>query len=491
MNAKTYLWCPECGRLTEAEFKRGALGSRIRCKKCGHTEKPGRGMGHKRCPDCAGEIHAPARLIASIPCPCAAREAKTYACCPECGVVAPVKITGHLLGKRGECGRCGAKMEMNMNNTAVCPDCGSTLFGQRRKASALVCPCEKIDFMEDRETFPPPVSPPPPLRCSCGGWLSSAGADTLCPVCGKVYSPAEISAMEYFRRHGHSTSPITLAWDSIAEPDHIIYIHPHGGCVPPKSVLLVEENQLAIYRTAGRYHVAQPGGPYTVFSDTRTEQERIEAAYTEITGEDILLQLDTRIIFFDSRYHEQRCRLQCALPEDKWQFSPEIVYELRITDPLALMTHALNLGDRANELALLQICRDWVERAIRSVMSERIHARFPEWAAGESAAHAETCLRAALPDVDCTADINRLLSSQGRGVAIRNLSVEWQNSLRPQSDSPAAACCPHCGGGIPGTGADVDCPHCGRTAQWCPSCAGYRPLDPRRICPTCGRKRYF
>ena len=503
MNRKIYVWCPECARLTPANGTPGRFGGmKLSCSSCGTVIRQTRGHAAKRCPDCHSTIHAPLELLSHIPCPCKAPDPKTYAYCGKCGHVAPVTVTRTLLAQRGVCGHCGAKMTLNADNITVCADCGSTIYGQECKSSALFCPCDGMDFMEHAPEFSPQPSPMPAarpaetaedLRCACGGLLVSRDDAHTCPVCGRSYCADEIRTMTYLATHSHASAPITIAWDTLSAPNRLLYVHPHSGAVPPKSLLIVEENQQAIYRTAGRYNII-PAGHYPIFTDTRTAQERIAAAYSEITDNTILLQLDTRIIFFDNRFHEQQycAKHPIRLTDNAGALLPRATYELQICDPSALMTHALNFSN--DDSVLMDICRRWAGRAIGCVMEERLRTALSDdflFSAGDPDAQVEAFARRALPADECEAQINRMLSAQCRGVQIRNLTFEGFTCLAESGVPPAkVARCAHCGDPIPDSGEPQLCPHCGRQNRRCDVCGDYRIFDPRRVCTSCGCKDY-
>ena len=271
----------------------------------------------------------------------------------------------------------------------------------------------------------------------------------------------------------------------------LMYIHPQGGDIPQGSLLLVDADQVALYRTGGNWYAFGPG-KHAAFGDDFTTEELIRAAYEADPGEDLPGRVDTALAFFSTRV----CAMETGPAEPEalggsglyWQGRLRLRWH--ICDPLAVIS-AAGAGQAAEVPRFEETIGETVLPAMRAELARRFPDRFLEGAGTEEV---EEILRREFERnggygavVDAA---NRKLEESGEGVGVIRLEADWHGALLSAKDwdrwKDEHVRCPACGEWIRTPASDVRCARCHARLHLCPA-AGKLLHVAGNCCPVCYR----
>ncbi|MBQ8150334.1 MAG: hypothetical protein IJ041_07430 [Clostridia bacterium] len=336
-----------------------------------------------------------------------------YMYCSKCKLVRKGVESG-----RNEliCTECGNRLRIKNMAPRICADCDSHLYAPDEMLDALVFPCkaehraqvmkqaeertkaEKIEgqfwaqpsneadaerlaaeaeALEIRRAAEAAAArlaadkaANPDLKCpNCQATLRYIdGRYENCPLCSFVPDEKWVTAEQYLNKKGHAPIVIRHEFGS----DEFVFVHPTGRHMPAGSGIVVEQNQVAAYRAAGQYiYLAEPR-LYPVSLDDRTEAERLMAIAKGEQGE-IMLKMDTKIIFFDQRWKLVKMKPAIRLIGSDWTVIPQVEFLMQITDVSQLLTVAIDMSDDA---ALAAYLEHVVGNVVEDVLYSEVNAAF-------------------------------------------------------------------------------------------------------------------
>ncbi|MGN0779729.1 MAG: hypothetical protein ACI4MJ_11305 [Aristaeellaceae bacterium] len=324
-----------------------------------------------------------------------------------------------------------------------------------------------------------------------------------CRLCGFQPDDKYIARQRYFLEQKHE--PVIFAWDP--EPKDLLFVHPHAKHIPKDSLLVAGPNQVAVCQVNGQW-VPCPSGTYALSGDEPDPDiARIAQNLREGTQPTSLLQVETNIVFVDTRQHECAMMLTSTLPGSRWTVRLPLTVYLNIVPENVerLLGHALDLHDNAQLVQTLQSnAQLYMENGFAAALS-----RIP----AESLEEASSCedIRALIQPQyfqDAETRINKGLTATW---GLRIGRIDWWLWLSKLEvlDSVTAMPCPFplsvtvggekkydaikkCGGlhYLPkGTRKPSKCPKCGEIIRWCTTCSKYTTDFQRQfICDQCSRK---
>ena len=434
--------------------------------------------------------------------------------CPVCKQLCMAGTT--WFGKKIVCEQCGGIVDRKDELASwECPDCGRIIFGGKDIIDSLACPCgyrpAQPEPEPEPEPEPVPESEPEPepepelnLQCPvCGGGLKRWEGGARCAICFTIVPQQEIERMQAL---GASNRAITIAWNNAADSPQRIFVHPHSSQVPTESALIVGEHQLALYQAAGTYHPKGPG-THSIFWDELSESATLHALRPGEQNKEYPIQLNTKIIFFDTRQSDHRYTAQesISLYGTGYQFLPDVRYRLRIVNPRQIMGISLNRGIAAESADLEANIVRWAEEAIRAIITNLISQRFQKPLMGDpDPLHTVKNQLFDLFDqgnlyASLTEKINAFLIHGERGIELSGIDgITIDGALTAEIPDSQAAECPNCHTRVlrmrPGT--RFECPNCDTTMWYCTSagcgCMNFHPKNVfQRFCSTCGAAIYF
>ncbi len=403
-----------------------------------------------------------------------------YIYCQQCGSVQPSAAAsdGVIV-----CGACGSKQKMADLVSKRCPECGSELYAPPQALSAAVFPChpeagEKPDGQDEQNAQDGQDADGgyPPIPCEhCGETLvSSNGEYGACPACGRAPSPLYIYRQLYLR--GGPLQPIQIKWEP--GKNEMVSVHTRSDAIPPFSVLIVGENQKAVFCAGGATLWLASGKTYPLFDDPRTEDEIVQSIYRGNYLDDSLgYRINTKIIFFDLGSHSAPFVESVMLGGDVWAVRLPVDMDVQICAPETLLRADLDLAD--SEAATASLI-DQAKAAALHEITRRLQA-IPADRVKE--AQTEEDIRRILGDtVSQDADAIRqqanvsLIRRFGIQIAFLRLQLAAVSCVDTRRAKSVA--CPSCGT-VHWVRADhqgpTQCPACGVRLTWCFTCRKYTP----------------
>ena len=413
-------------------------------------------------------------------------------------------------GKKVVCEQCGEIVGKRDELASwECPDCGRTICGDEDIIDSLSCPCGYKPVQPEPEPEPEPDPEPEPepelqLQCPvCGGNLKRWEGGARCAICFTTVSQREIERMEAL---GAANKAITIAWNNAANSSQRIFVHPHSSNVPTESALVVGEHQLALYQAAGTYHLKKPG-THSIFWDELSEIATLHALRPGEQNKEYPIQLNTKIIFFDTRQSDHRytAKEPISLYGTGYKLLPDVRYRLRIVDPKQIMGISLNRGVAAESADLENNIVRWAEEAIGAVITNLISQRFQQSLAGDpDPLHTVKNQLFDLFDrgnffATLTGRINAFLAHGERGIELSGIDdIAIDGALTAEIPDSQADTCPNCNTRFlrmkPGW--RYECPNCDTIIWYCTNAGcGHKNSHPkedfRRFCVSCGAAIYF
>jgi len=329
-----------------------------------------------------------------------------YVFCPKCNRVRPGAVTrfDHVI-----CSECGTNMRRNSLNFETCPVCSNKLYFPKDQVEHIVFPCHP------------------------------QGNSTL-PEDYQTEIPGEVNITEDMTDPG---KPIQIKWDPM--PDDLLYIHQRSRSIPPYSVLIVREDQEAIYYASGSSVRLAGGNTYPLFDDPRTEEEIVAGIYQGLSAEDSLAyRLDTRIIFVDKRNHDLMVQMNSTLPGDIWKVTLPCDIAFQISEPENLLQNAGAIRDtKQTTEEIKQTVINAVEREIAVSLNRLSEDQIAEIKTKEELKQVLTAFFAE-EAIKISQRANQRLVGR-RGVRIAYLDLDCMNALCWNRATAYQAECPECG----------------------------------------------
>ena len=447
-----------------------------------------------------------------------------YLLCPGCNQVKPSAVTHN---ERIVCSECGVAVKIKQLCCKQCPDCGSLLYAPPAELEKAVFPCaqehlQKGEELRNRqeaaeaaieeqeagqaeaEASVPPQMPTdgeeaaasrpdendgyPPIPCEhCGNPLSAVhGEYGACAKCGQQSSPLYIFRQLY--ACGGPLQPIQIKWEPA--PNEMVYVHTRSDAIPPYSVLIVGENQAAIYCSGGASRLLT-AGTYALFYDSRTEDEIIQGIYHGNLMENSLdYRINTKIVFFDLR--SQRMAFQDYLRLGTWAVQLPVDMNVKICAPETLLRTDADFADgHAVSSDLMEQAKAAVLQEIREQVLSIPDDRMAE-------AKTEEDVRRILAEtMSGEADAVRQRASQQlirrSGIQIPYLRFGLAGTSCIDTRRAEAVECPSCKSSFwveAGRRSAVKCPSCGHSVSWCFTCRRFTASRPTahgtEECTICG-----
>lgn len=401
-----------------------------------------------------------------------------YLFCPDCGKVQPGAVTrfDHII-----CSQCGRKLNLRGLDYKLCPDCGNILYAPGDRIERLQFPCsaEHASRKENAVGSAPAEVHDERTRAAVNG-VSPADEKTDRE---DVLTAAESTPAAQTEEEGThaSQTPLQIKWDPA--PGDLIHIHPCSSAIPPYSVLIVRENQEAVYCAGGAMQTLSGGRTYPLFDDPRTEEEIIEGIYQNNSSKDSLdYRLDTKIIFV-SKYHDLLSKAHIALPGDTWEAELPCDIGFRVCETELLLRNPVNLRDEA------EFARTVTQSVEKAVVGE-INARFLD-ISEERAAEVKTegelkRLSVGLLQEETAAicqRVNQRLVPHW-GIRVSYLDMDFDNMLCRNIRNSVQEVCPYCGHKNwieKGSRKAYTCAECRTKLSWCIYCKRF--TKSRRLLP--------
>ncbi len=390
-----YMYCSKC-----KQVRKGVEGGRheLICTECGNRLRI-KNMAPRICAECDSHLYAPVELLDALVFPCKAEHRAQAMKQAE---------------ERAKAEKAGVQARAQQTNEAEAIEARRATEAARLAAEAEVAARQAADKAAH-----------PDLKCpTCQATLRYIdGQYESCPLCGFVPDEKWARAQKYLNQQGHAPVVIRHEFGS----SEFVFVHPIGGHMPAGSGIVVEQNQMAVYRAAGQYiHLVEPK-LYPVSLDDRTEEERLMAIAKGEQGE-IMLKMDTKIIFFDQRWKRVSMRPAVRLMGSGWTVIPEVSFLMQITDASALLAVAIDMSD---DSALADYLEHMVSRAVEDVLYGEINAAFgdSDAAATMNAASLELGLYRRMDDEtvqEITRQINQKLMRCG--VAVQQLALDTRRA---------------------------------------------------------------
>ena len=452
-----------------------------------------------------------------------------YLLCPECGSLLPATIS---TSARITCAKCGFETKIKKLCCKMCPDCQSLLYSLPAELEMAVFPCaakhaeekerrrrraeeerKAVDTaaaaspsepepVEPAEPAAPetgvdesPANPYPPIPCEiCGAMMKPKGSEyPVCPSCGSEPSRAYIHEQLY--KLGGPLAPLQIKW----HPEHqeMMHIDRNSAAIPPYSVVIVGEDQVALYKAGGSSIWLTGGNTYPLFDDLRTEDQIVEGIYRGNAMEDSLgYRIDTTIIFFDKRIQSTAFTASLTLPDGVWQVSLPVSVGVQLSEPETLMQNSLNLSDAET---MTRELIGYVQTAVSKEISQRL-LDIPDESMAEArkASDVRRLLRnaVALESAAIRQRVNlELVPRYGVQAAFLEVDVSAAELLNTEeSDRVACPVC-HAENWVPkGSKNSFSCRKCGSHLSWCITCGAYTTtrLTARHTkeCVKCGFEKF-
>ena len=317
----------------------------------------------------------------------------------------------------------------------------------------------------------------------CSGQIREQDGKYFCAQCGKEYPANSIGTA------GDGRKGVLIAWEDLDTND-LLYVHPQGGHIPPYSVLVVKQNQMALYRASGRYYLFEEG-IYPAFCEGRDEEQIARTAYESGNlNPEVPLQLDTALIFFSTRTMEFRAKREDAVPVGGTGFylAPDMTIQYRITDPQAVLEHLSPKEEpsgRFEELIAQIVAQKLVDHLagrftdqilFTATAKERLSVSLSQYFSGEAFGLMED-------------SVNRELGDMGEGIEVPYIRLDFHGCLYSAQEwegmRSSRAKCPCCEAYMDDLKADLSCPKCGAKIHWCRSAHRYMPVAGKSACPYC------
>lgn len=433
-----------------------------------------------------------------------------YLLCPACNQVKPAAVTHN---DRILCSECGTALKIRQLCCKQCPECGNLLYAPPVALEKAVFPCaqehlrekearrkqqeaveETLREMEARQleaeaqASPQPpadseeaaVSQPdgsdgyPPIPCEyCGQMISAVhGEYGACPACGRQPSPSHAFGQLY--ANGGPLKPIQIKWEPAM--NEMVCVHTRSDAIPPYSVLIVGENQAAIYCSGGASLSLSAGKTYALFDDPRTEEEIVEGIYRGNSMEDSLgYRINTKIVFFDLR--SQNAAFQASFRLRDWYVQLPVDMDIKICAPETLLRTNQNFSDGR---AVTEDLKAQAKAAVLQEINERVLAVSADRLAE---AQTEDDFRQILADTLIgEADAIRQQASlpliRRGGLQIPFLRFRLAEAACVDIRQAETVECPACSTVYwvrSGKRSAVKCPACGQSVSWCFTCRRFTP----------------
>lgn len=367
-----YLYCSKC-KLVRKGVESGR--HELVCTECGNRMRI-KNMAPRICAECDSRLYAPDELLDALVFPCKAEhraEALRQA------------------GERAEAGKAEQQANEKAEAERRAAEAASALreaqeAAARRTVQAAEEARQVVEVIRQAEALlqAEEKAANPDLKCpTCQATLRYVGGRyESCPLCGFEPDEKWVRAQQYLagqeEKQKHEYVPVVIRHEF--GNTEFVFVHPIGGHMPAGSGIVVEQNQMAVYRAAGQYiYLAQPK-LYPVSLDTRTEEERLLAIAKGEQGE-IMLKMDTKVIFFDQRWKRVSMKPAIRLPGSGWTVVPEVSFLMQVTDPGRLLEVAIDMAD---DHALATYLGDTVSRTVEDVLYGEINAAFGDAEAAAS-----------------------------------------------------------------------------------------------------------
>lgn len=361
-----YMYCSKC-KLVRKGVESGK--HELICTECGNRIRI-KNMAPRICADCDSRLYAPDELLDALVFPCKAdHRAEALR---QAGERAEAEKAEQQANEKAEAERRAAEAASALREAQETE--------ARRAAQAAEEARQVVEVIRQAEE----KAANPDLKCpTCQATLRYVGGRyESCPLCGFEPDDKWVRAEQYLagqdKKQKHEYVPVVIRHEF--GNTEFVFVHPIGSHMPAGSGIVVEENQMAVYRAAGQYiYLTQPK-LYPVSLDTRTEAERLLAIANGEQGE-IMLKLDTKIIFVDQRFKRVSMKPAIRLAGSGWTVAPEVSFLMRVTDPSRLLQVAIDMSD---DNALATYLGDMVSRAVEDVLYGEINAAFGDAEAAAS-----------------------------------------------------------------------------------------------------------
>lgn len=312
-----------------------------------------------------------------------------YINCPNCLGLRLAVIVREL---RAQCCACGFSTLITTatRSQCSCRGCGSVAYSPPGSASSSALPCHlshpavhhapaaslalSARPVKERSLLPAPtqhelkssaaVRTVPCAHCSARIPIGVHGQIPPCPVCSRTPGAGYISRQLYYARSG--LEPIQLTWRP--EGSEICHEHAHSDHIPPLSLLIVDPNQQAVYISGGQALLLS-NGVYPLYGEEQPTTAEVHRMLSRSQiANPLTLQLHTRLIFFDARWHACRGSFCYRLPALSLAFSLMYSYRLRVSDAAALMccADAMASGEKLKYLSSV------TQRAVNELLSRQL-----------------------------------------------------------------------------------------------------------------------
>ena len=325
----------------------------------------------------------------------------------------------------------------------------------------------------------------------CGTEIIRRSSAYVCEHCERTFTEEEIRALS-------GSKGALLAWEDLGNQE-LAYIHPSGGHIPPYSILVVKDSQIALYRASGHYYTFAEEGIYPGFCETRDSAEIAQTAYhMSDTGTAVPLQLDTAILFFSTKRQEFRYTPEDAIAVGKsgYVVIPEIMVQYCIDDPMLAKDQVLTGGSGSMKAHYQEVLQQIVPQKLGNMLAARFRDQFAVSGAG-TAQLAET-LSAYFSGEgygQLEEKVNQELQDKSEGITVPYIQLDFsRGTIMTQADyqslRSAQAECPVCGKRMPDLKADMACPSCAAKLHFCRSLSRYMPVS-GTSCPYCYKAFLF
>ena len=403
-----------------------------------------------------------------------------YMFCPKCGKVQPGAVTrfDHVI-----CSECGAKSRLRQLDFKVCPECGSKLYAPKDRIDQAAFPCGALHAAQREEAAPPAAAQEELQEKQADAAASAAEAEEKME--GADAQPREEAP--------DAQAPLQIKWDPA--PESFLHIYRNAGAIPPYSVLIVRENQEAVYCAGGATQRLPGGNTYPLFDDPRTEEEIMAGIYRGNASQDSLAyRLDTRIIFISKQNHDLLAQVHIALPGGAWEAELPCDVAFQVCEADNLLRNA---GNYLDEEEITRTVTQNVQKAVAGEINAQLLS-----VSEDQAAEAKTAgdlkrlladwLEEATPAL-CQRVNQRLVPRWG--VRIAYLDIDCANALCRNIRNSMQAECPLCGHVNwveKGARKAFACSECRARLSWCAVCGRFtasRRLSPEE-CAECGYLKF-
>lgn len=434
-----YMLCPECGAVQLATVDSSA--AHIICIACGHKAKASK-LCCKMCPDCQSLLYSPPALLEKAVFPCAREHEEEKA-------------------ER----RRKAVEERKAEEERKAAEAAAENAARQPEAAA----CEPTAPAEPEEDSP--ASPYPPIPCEdCGAAIKPAGNEyPACPVCGGV--PSRYYVHEQLYKLGGPLAPLQIKWHP--QPMEMIHIDQYSAAIPPYSVVIVGEDQAALYKAGGSSVWLTGGNTYPLFDDFRTEDQIVEGIYHGNSLEDSLgYRIDTKIIFFDKCIQNTAFSVPISLKDDEWLITLPVSVGIQLCEPETLTQNRQDLNDaKALTEELIGIAHAAISKEINQRLLDISEDQLDE---AQKASGVRRLLRDAI--VQEAAAIRQqvnltLMPRYGLQAAFLEMDISAAELLNTKESDRVS--CPVCGADnwVPrGSKNPFACRKCGAKLSWCITC---------------------